>query len=317
MSNTRTSWIITDGKKGTENQCLGLAAALDLNPSVIQIKPKFPWSILPPSLWFFPLQGIDGLPKEKWPDVLIAASRSAAAVAAKIRQMSGGEAFTIFLQNPHLSCDKFDIVIAPSHDQLKGRNVISTLGCVHSVTPAILEKTLKKSRCFFAKKIDKKIGILLGGKTRHYKMLPEDLRKYGQQFKELSFKKNAGYMITASRRSDKKCLDALMEPLQDVPHFLWDGRGDNPYFDILAQADIIVVTADSVSMISEAISTGKPVYVLPLKGFSKKLDRFHQALLDKGIVRMFDGRFDHWSYKIPPQTNDIVMRMQELGYKAF
>lgn len=309
----KTSWIITDGKKGTENQCLGLASALNLRPSVIQIKPKFPWSLLPPWLWLFPLQGVKGLPETgHWPDVLIAASRSAAAVAANIRRLSRGKTFTIFLQNPHLSLDKFDVVIAPSHDRLKGNNLISTLGCVHSVTPEVLSKAKQVGRVLLSKKVRKKVGILFGGKTRHYKMLPKTLKKYGHQLKKLAENSSIGYMITASRRTDQKSLDVFMKELQEVPNFLWDGNGVNPYYDILAQADILIVTADSVSMISEAISTGKPTYILPLEGSSKKLDYFHRELLEKGIVRSFDGRFEYWTYDIPCQANDLLQYINTL-----
>lgn len=311
---SKTTWIITDGKKGTENQCLGLASALGLTPIVFQIKPRFPWSILPPIFWLFPLSGIKGLQKEMpWPEVLIAASRTAAAVAAKIRQLSHGKTLTIFLQNPHLSPDKFDILISPSHDQLKGTNVIETLGCLHPVTPKILEQAYQEHASLLETISPTKVAVLLGGKTRHYKMPAPLLEKYGNQLRLLSEKKPISYMVTSSRRTEKKCVDAFIKGLGNALKFLWDETGPNPYFGILAHADIILVTADSVSMISEAIATGKPVYILPLKGFSKKLDRFHKDLLEKGIIRIFEGSFDFWSYRIPPQTKDIVNHIKTLG----
>ena len=51
-----------------------------------------------------------------------------------------------------------------------------------------------------------------------------------------------------------------------MPHYLWDGEGENPYFGLLGLADFLVVTCDSVNMVSEAASTGKPVYVADLPG---------------------------------------------------
>lgn len=311
---SKTTWIITDGKKGTENQCLGLASSLGLTPTVFQIKARFPWSLLPPIFWFFPLIGIKGLPKkEPWPQVLIAASRSASAVAAKIRQLSQGKTLTIFLQNPHLSPEKFDIVIAPSHDQLKGPNVIETLGCLHPVTPKILEQAYKEHDSLLGAMNPKKVAILLGGKTRHYQMPVPLLETYATQLRLLAEKNPISYMLTASRRTETKCLEAFRKGLGETLKFIWDEKGPNPYLGILAHADIILVTADSVSMISEAIATGKPVYILTLKGFSKKLGRFHKDLLEKGIIRFFEGSLESWSYKIPLQTKDIIGRIKALG----
>ena len=63
-----------------------------------------------------------------------------------------------------------------------------------------------------------------------------------------------------------------------VPHFVWDGTGENPYYAFLAAADAIVTTEDSVT---EAAGTGKPVYVQRLKGGSTRIGRFHQLMRDR------------------------------------
>jgi hypothetical protein len=78
--------------------------------------------------------------------------------------------------------------------------------------------------------------------------------------------------------------------------FVWDGKGDNPYFAMLGTADAIIVTADSVSMISEAASTGKPVHIIELEGGSAKFARFHQAMRNAGITRPFNGTLENWDY---------------------
>ncbi len=59
------------------------------------------------------------------------------------------------------------------------------------------------------------------------------------------------------------------------------------------------MTADSVSMISEAAATGKPVHILDLDGGSAKFARFHAAMQDAGITRPFTGRIEVWSYRRP------------------
>ena len=81
----------------------------------------------------------------------------------------------------------------------------------------------------------------------------------------------------------------MQNRLAGLPASIWDGTGDNPYFAYLALADAVLVTADSVSMISEAAATGKPVHVLDLDGGSAKFSRFHQLMQHAGITRPFAG----------------------------
>jgi mitochondrial fission protein ELM1 len=80
-------------------------------------------------------------------------------------------------------------------------------------------------------------------------------------------------------------------------------QGENPYFALLALADYIVVTCDSVNMISEAASTGKPVYVEMLPGGSAKSSRFLDRLREDGIIRNFTGALEPYSY---PPLDDMT-----------
>src|SRR5260370_40738314 len=63
-----------------------------------------------------------------------------------------------------------------------------------------------------------------------------------------------------------------------------------------------MVTADSVSMISEAAATGNPVHILDLDGGNAKFARFHAAMQAAGITRPFSGRIESWCYPIPDDT---------------
>jgi uncharacterized protein len=98
---------------------------------------------------------------------------------------------------------------------------------------------------------------------------------------------------------------ALSRAIADVPHFVWDGTGDNPYFAFLGLADAIVVTEDSVNMVTEAAGTGKPVYVQALKGRSNRLSRFHRLMQERGATRPFAGRLESWSYA-PINDTELV-----------
>ncbi|UNM06641.1 MAG: mitochondrial fission ELM1 family protein [Holosporaceae bacterium] len=73
-------------------------------------------------------------------------------------------------------------------------------------------------------------------------------------------------MVTPSRRTPQESLTAFRRALGDCHHFIWNELGDNPYYGFLALGDIVIVTNDSVSMLSEAASLGKPLYTFALRG---------------------------------------------------
>ena len=113
-------------------------------------------------------------------------------------------------------------------------------------------------------------------------------------------------MITASRRTGGDNAQLLQNALKGPNIYFWDGTGDNPYFALLGFADYIIVTEDSVSMTSEAISTGKPVYVASLEGGGKRLGLFHKLLQEQGYTRPLTGALETWSYAPPHDTLKVA-----------
>jgi mitochondrial fission protein ELM1 len=103
-----------------------------------------------------------------------------------------------------------------------------------------------------------------------------------------------GVAITPSRRTAPDVMAILRAALAPLGAWIWDGAGDNPYFGMLALADAILVTADSVSMVSEAAATGAPVYLQRLPGKSARIGAFMDALAADGRVRDFAGRLEGW-----------------------
>ena len=109
------------------------------------------------------------------------------------------------------------------------------------------------------------------------------------------------------RRTRKSCVTVC----EEVPLFFWDGAEENPDFGLLALADAIVVTSDSVSMVSEACATGKPVHVFDFGYGRKKLRQFHKALMDDGITRRFADRIEFWPYDLPNETERVASIVRE------
>ncbi|MBA0596689.1 hypothetical protein Gorai_013499, partial [Gossypium raimondii] len=106
--------------------------------------------------------------------------------------------------------------------------------------------------------------------------------------------------ISFSRRTPEKVSKILLKEFSSNPKvYIWDGEGPNPHMGHLAWADAFVITADSVSMLSEACTTGKPVYVIGAERCTWKLADFQKSLRERGAVRPFTGKEDiseSWSY---------------------
>lgn len=308
-----TAWVLSDGKPGMENQCLGLAEALGLDPAVKRIAPRFPWSALPPQLWLAPLcaAGPKGDPvAPPWPDLLIATGRQTVAVALAIRAASGGRTFCVQIQNPTMARDRFDLLAIPAHDRVTGPNVIATAGALHRVTAAKLADAAERFRPALAHLPRPLVAVLVGGSNGIYQMTEAGTRTLADGLRALCRDHGAGLCVTASRRTGAANEKILRDALEGLPAVFWDGTGENPYFAYLGLADAIVVTEDSVSMVTEAASTGKPVHVAALEGGSAKFARFHDSLRDAGATRRFAGRLESWAYQPVDDTARVAAEVR-------
>ena len=306
-------WIMTDAKPGMENQCLGLAEALNLEILRKHVYPRPPWKYLPPSLWLAPLHAytVDSDPLiPPWPDILIATGRATVAASIAIRRASVGRTFTVQIQNPGVPFRHFDLVIPPRHDNCTGPNVFTTRGALHRVTAQRLAAEAERFAPSLAHLPRPLVAVLIGGSNKIYSLTPQIVHDLADKLAAVSRTTGAGIAITLSRRSGPEAKAILHEKLADVPAVIWDGHGDNPYFAYLGLADHIVVTADSVSMVSEACSTGKPVYVVELEGGSRKFQRFHEGLRSDGITREFTGVLTNWHYTPLDDTQRAAAEVQ-------
>ncbi len=300
-----TCWTLTEGHAGMESQCRGLAEALGVTPERKRARPRAPWIWLPTGCWPRPLAapapGSDAL-APPWPDVLISCGRRSVDIALAIRRASGGRTFAVHIQDPHVRPSRFDLVVAPRHDGLTGPNVVVTAGAVHPVTPEKLAAAAGRFGPALAHLPRPLVAVLVGGSNRSYRLTPAVTAALAERLVELCRAEGAGLAVTPSRRTGRENERELRRRLAGVPSVVWDGSGENPYLGYLALADAIVVTCDSVSMVSEAIATGKPVYVVDIEGGSRRLRRFHEMLRADGITRPFDGRLDRWDYAPPDDT---------------
>jgi uncharacterized protein len=293
-----TAWVLHDGKAGMRSQALGLAEATGFRLVEKPLTIRSPWSLLPPQLWPLPRYAVaDGrsLLTPPWPDVVIGCGRNTVVSALAIRRASGGRTVAAQVQDPRLGRDEFDLLLVPEHDHLRGPRVITTKGALHRVTT---EKLAVERRRFpeLAALPPPVLGVLIGGSNRAYRLTLDKLREIADAIAASLRATGGSAVVTPSRRTGEAGIAVLRERLEGLPAVIWDMTADNPYFAYLAIADAFLVTADSVSMISEAAATGRPVHIIGLDGGDAKFARFHQTMRDAGITRPFTGQVETWRY---------------------
>ena len=294
-------WVITEGMAGTENQCLGVAEALGVEPAVKRVKLRGIWKLFSPYIGFECAGTFDPKLEGPWPDLLLASGRKSIAASRYIKKMSGGKTFTVQIQDPRISPKHFNLVAVPEHDPTRGENVVVTHAAPNRVTDMKLTRARNDFSPLFAMMPSPHIAVMIGGNSKAHTMSEHGMEKLGAQLSQLP----GSLMITASRRTSDEQKAAFLRGLGDRPHFFWDGTGENPYFGMLAWANVILVTADSVSMLGDAATTGKPVYMIPMDGGTVRFDKFHQHLKDYGAVRPFMGHLENWSYE-PLRDSAII-----------
>jgi len=316
--NPPTVWAMHDGKIGMENQVVGLAEALGWPFEQKRLVIREPWCHLTPGLWLWPMKAVDPRGDQltpPWPDILIACGRNTVALARRIKRENSGRTYWVQVQDPRFARDEVDLVVAPQHDPAPGDNVFRTLGAVHRVTAAKLAAESQRRASLFASLKRPLVAVLIGGDNAVYRLSEQRFAALCDRLAELA-RAGCGLAITPSRRTSVERLASLRRRLEGLPSFIWDGNGDNPYLAMLGAANAIVVTADSVSMVSEAAATGKPVYVVDLDGGSRKFARFHQAMRDAGITRPFAGKIEAWEYTAPDDTARAAAEIRRRYAKA-
>lgn len=313
-------WAVTDGSTGMENQCVGLAERMGLTPEVKRIRLRPLWAKLSPFLRLgaaFALHPDSDRLEPPYPQLVISCGRRSILPAIRIRRASRGHTFAVHIQDPVIAPSHFDLVIVPAHDRLRGRNVVVTRGSLHNVTT----ERIKGAAADFADRFDSfprpRIAALIGGNNAAYRLTPLAMGDLAEQLATLARTHGGSLLVTPSRRTGADNEAILRAHAQSVPSYVWDGSGANPYLAMLGLADYIIVTVDSVNMVTEACATGKPVFVADLEGGSPKFDAFHRSLREQGITRPFAGKLETWSYQ-PLDDSSSVARiiLQKLSCRS-
>ena len=285
------TWILTEGYAGLQSQALGLAEAAGLVPDMRVLKPAGLWPKIPARFWPRPLRVIAGAVRGPAPDLVIGCGGMAGAVLAALRKTGP---LVVQVQNPRMDVRKFDLVVANTHDELTGPNVIVARTALHRVTQARLtaEAEIWRDRLSSLKR--PLVAVLLGGNNGRYTLDTAGGGKLASDLAAMAKRDGVGIAVTPSRRTDPAVTALMRDALAPFGGWVWDLSGENPYFGMLALADLILVTQDSVSMISEAAATSAPVMFAPLPGKSRRQGIFIDTMMKAGRVRPFAGEYALW-----------------------
>jgi len=311
----RTGWLVTDGKIGMDVQVRGVADALGLVPVVKHVAPRQPFRALSP---FGPVDPREGFGKPgsafapPFPAIALATGRLSIPYLRALRRLAGPGTYCVVLQDPKTGAGIADLIWVPAHDRRRGNSVITTLTSPHSYSQQRLAELRAHVPANIAALPSPRVALILGGPGGGYRFDEAAGRRLAASVAAMA--PHAGsFLITPSRRTPPALLAAIAAATQSRPRLLWDGTGANPYPDYLANADVLVVTGDSVNMTGEACATGRPVYVFEPGPASPKFARFHGALRRHGATRPLPetmSRIESWTYPPLNSANEIAAEIE-------
>lgn len=289
-----------DGRAGNARQAEALARALDPQGwRSLALQPQAPWRWAAPRIWPGATGHAFGAAFTRelapLPRLAIGCGRQAALATRLLR---GHGAAAVQILDPRLDPRRWDLVIVPAHDPLRGENVIHLLGSLNPVDDAWLASG-RAAFPAFAQLPAPRVALLVGGPTARTPWTTQALQDVCSTLIERVSAQGGSVLATTSRRTPAGVGEFLQARLHDVPGLLWRGERDgaNPYAGLLGWADRIVCTADSSNLLSEACATTAPVTAAFDGLVGGRLQQLPQALHERGRLVGWDLLFD-----APPAT---------------
>ena len=304
-------WVLLGERRGDNNQMLGLAEALGTPFETRTMAYRSRWLLL---LRLFPTKPFLLTGKSRrtlrppWPDLVIGIGRRSVAVARWIKDKSGGSTRIVRLGNPRADTKLFDLVITTAQYPVPtdGNVLVLPIAIGRNSKPPTQTEA---EATWLAGLARPHFLVSLGGTTRYWSLSEADVATAVKRLSEKAATSGGSLIVVSSPRTPTGVLKAIRARVTNC-HVIADGSIRYPV--LLADADQHYVTADSVSMISEALLTGRPVGLIPVeldeegerdlgagKFSSSRRDirRFWKDLDSKGLLGTIDkpasGSFDN------------------------
>ena len=214
----------------------------------------------------------EGFNLETYPNLAIGVGFNVTETLVKLKEQSNGKTKIAIILDPLSQYDKFDFIILPSYEpyKIQGQNVIRTTGLINFVNKNYINlqkaeyEAHEKYKFLRNKRLKPPyLTVIIGGRHTGGNISEDDAKELAKHINKIVSKNKGTALITTSHRTELVVSEVLESNL-DVPYFLYDYKlrqSENPYGVFLALADEIIVTGESVRMMSEACSTGKPVRI--------------------------------------------------------
>ena len=265
-------WLIDAYRAGERGQVRALVDALGW-PAQTKLLSYRQAVFLPHVLGQTSLRGITrasaALLAPPWPDLVISSGVRNEPVCRWIRRQSGGKTRYVHVGKPWGSLDSFDLVVTtPQYRVPDHPNVLNNLLTLHGVTPERLAQAREQWRDRFAHLPGPYFAVVVGGDSGPFTFGPKAAARLGSEASQMARAHGGSLLVTTSSRTRASAVEALRGAI-DAPSHFYEWRPadqENPYFGMLAMADRLIVTGDSIAMLSEACATGKPVMMFDIGG---------------------------------------------------
>jgi len=302
--------LLTEGMHGMISQVEGLAKALDLDFIHEKIELNNFWKLFPPKVT--PVQ--DFVFKNKINnqfDVIISCGRKSVIPSIYLKKKFKNKIINIHIQEPKVSLDNFDFVVAPEHDGLIGKNVLTSKGAVHYLTNNELDENENylKSKINDQKKI---VTLILGGPTRYYNYNNQVIDGIFSKIEKNFLKNNYQLIVVPSMRTPQHIIEKAKNYF-NKDQIIIPNVDKKAYLSSLKISDHIIVTCDSTSMISEAAITGKPIYVaqMPAIKNNQRFKSFFNLFESLNIIKELNNLVESWTYTKLNETNKIADQIKK------
>ncbi|MGI9284096.1 MAG: mitochondrial fission ELM1 family protein [Pseudomonadales bacterium] len=261
-------WVIAGYRAGEHTQLIALADALGLPYEV----KKLSYRSLEFRTNIFRGSDLRGIRLERsaplqapWPDLLLTAGMRNEPVGRWVRNQSGRRTKIVHVGRPWADPARFDLVITtPQYRLPQCPNVLQNVMTMHRVSEANMAAAASQWQREFAHLPQPYISVIVGGNSGPYTFGARAAQRLARQASQFAQARGGSLLLTSSARTAPAALRQLKQGMTGVPHYFYEwcaAEERNPYYAFLALADALIVTADSISMLTEACATGKPVYM--------------------------------------------------------
>ena len=301
--------LLTEGMHGMISQVEGLAKALDLDFIHEKIELNNFWEMIPPKIT--PIQKFVFKNNiENNFDIVISCGRKSVIPSIYLKQKFKNKIVNIHIQDPKVSLDNFDFIVAPEHDGLKGKNVLTTKGAIHYLR----NSELSENENYLKSQINKEklVTLIVGGPNKYYDYNDKTIDEIFLKIKDNFINKGYQLIFIPSMRTPQNVINKAGNYFGQN-QIIITNVDKKAYLSSLKLADHIVVTCDSTSMISEAAMTGKPIYVaqMPAIKNNKRFRKFFELFKSLNIIKDLENSVEEWNYEKLNETDKISSYIKE------